>query len=236
MILRQPYGCRFYMGRVMEESTLFFKSTFERLSGEKQEKIRSAAIKIFAENGYTNAKMKMIADEAGICVGSLYQYFETKEEVFLDAVQTMKKELESVLLPLAAGDGPFLEKVETVLRTLQRFSLRHPYVNKIYNEMTSEGNFQLSMRIAEEIESVSASCYRTIIETAKKQESFPQAIDERMFAFCLDNLFMMMQFSYSCEYYKERKKIYLGEEKSGDDEFVIAQMMRFIRGAFCFSG
>ena len=180
--------------------------------------------------------MKMIADEAGICVGSLYQYFETKEEVFLDAVQTMKKELESVLLPLAAGDGPFFEKVETVLRTLQRFSLHHPYVNKIYNEMTSEGNFQLSMRIAEEIESVSASCYRTIIETAKKQESFPQAIDERMFAFCLDNLFMMMQFSYSCEYYKERKKIYLGEEKSGDDEFVIAQMMRFIRGAFCFSG
>lgn len=101
--------------------------------------------------------------------------------------------------------------------------------------MTSEGNFQLSLRIAEEIESVSAACYRTIIEKAKKQESFPEAIDERIFAFCLDNLFMMMQFSYSCEYYKERKKIYLGEGESIDDEFVIGQMMKFIRGAFRFS-
>ena len=70
----------------MNEDEIFCKSTFLRLSAEKQKKIRDAAIKIFAENGYANAKMKTIAVAAGISVGSLYQYFDTKEEIFLDTL------------------------------------------------------------------------------------------------------------------------------------------------------
>lgn len=218
----------------MNEDEIFCKSTFLRLSAEKQKKIRDAAIKIFAENGYANAKMKTIAVAAGISVGSLYQYFDTKEEIFLDTLQTMKHELESVLMPLLSAEVPFLNKIETVLRTLYRFSCRHPYVNKIYNEMTSEGNFPLSIRIAREIEGISSYCYRTLIEIAKKEERLSEQIDEKVFAFCLDNLFMMLQFSYSCEYYKKRKEIYL-EDESEDDEAVLRQILRFIRGAFLFS-
>ena len=218
----------------MKEDSGFYKATFARLSDEKKEKIRDAAVEIFAENGYANAKMKTIAAAAGISVGSLYQYFDTKEEIFLDALQTMRRELESVLMPLVSAEVPFLNKIETVLRTLYRFSCRHPHVNKIYNEMTSEGNFSLSIRIAREIESVSSYCYRTLIEIAKKEERLSEQIDEKVFAFCLDNLFMMLQFSYSCEYYKKRKEIYL-EDESEDDEAVLRQILRFIRGAFLFS-
>ena len=218
----------------MNEDEIFCKSTFLRLSAEKQKKIRDAAIKIFAENGYANAKMKTIAVAAGISVGSLYQYFDTKEEIFLDTIQTMKHELESVLMPLLSAEVPFLNKIETVLRTLYRFSCRHPYVNKIYNEMTSEGNFPLSIRIAREIEGISSYYYRTLIEIAKKEEGLSETIDPEVFAFCLDNLFMMMQFSFSCEYYKKRKEIYL-KEKAKDDEFVLNQTLSFLRGAFFFS-
>ena len=53
----------------------------------------------------------------------------------------------------------------------------------------------------------------------------------RISTLCLDNLFMMMQFSYACSYYRQRKEIYLGEKKSRNDELVTSQIMQFITGA-----
>ena len=46
-----------------------------------------------------------------------------------------------------------------------------------------------------------------------------------------DNLLMMLQFSYSCEYYKERMKIFCGEEIMDDDERMIEAFMNFMKAA-----
>jgi len=53
-----------------------------------------------------------------------------------------------------------------------------------------------------------------------------------MFAFFFDNLLMMLQFSYCCEYYRERFKIYCGEDAVFDDERVVTQMLKFVESAF----
>ena len=200
----------------------------------RPEEIMAACKKLYRKKKLREISIKDISSETSLSRPAIYNYFDTKEEIFLDTLQTMKHELESVLMPLLSAEVPFLNKIETVLRTLYRFSCRHPYVNKIYNEMTSEGNFPLSIRIAREIEGISSYYYRTLIEIAKKEEGLSETIDPEVFAFCLDNLFMMMQFSFSCEYYKKRKEIYL-KEKAKDDEFVLNQTLSFLRGAFFFT-
>jgi hypothetical protein len=43
----------------------------------------------------------------------------------------------------------------------------------------------------------------------------------------------MLQFSYSCEYYKERLKMYVGENAIRDDALMCEQLIKFIKGAFC---
>ena len=48
----------------------------------------------------------------------------------------------------------------------------------------------------------------------------------------LDNLFMSLQFSYSCDYYRERFKIYVGNDIESRDEFVVEQSLKFIKSAF----
>ena len=42
-----------------------------------------------------------------------------------------------------------------------------------------------------------------------------------MAAFLVDNLLMNIQFSYACDYYSERYKIYAGEDIFLKDEFAI---------------
>lgn len=49
---------------------------------ERELEIVKAAFDIFQLNGYHNAKMKDIADKAGIGKGTLYEYFTSKKELF----------------------------------------------------------------------------------------------------------------------------------------------------------
>jgi len=75
--------------------------------------------------------------------------------------------------------------------------------------MTSESNAKLTWKLAAEMEAISARVYTSLIRQAqeawKGEERYPPP---ELFAFFLDNLFMMLQFSYACGYYRERFKIY----------------------------
>nr|WP_278001320.1 TetR/AcrR family transcriptional regulator [Clostridium botulinum] len=49
-----------------------------------EEKISSASIRLFGEYGYEAVDMKLIAKESGVAVGTLYNYYSRKSELFLE--------------------------------------------------------------------------------------------------------------------------------------------------------
>lgn len=54
-----------------------------RRSGEKYRAIIEAAVKVIAENGYHNSQVAKIAREAGVADGTIYLYFQNKEDVLI---------------------------------------------------------------------------------------------------------------------------------------------------------
>ncbi len=75
---------------------------------ESREKILTAAWKLFCEKGYFNTNTKEIAGEAGIAVGSFYNYYKDKLEVYyeltsryLDGSADAVRQLEYVMVPAA---------------------------------------------------------------------------------------------------------------------------------------
>ena len=50
---------------------------------EKPQQIIEAALRVFARKGYFNARVSDIAREAGIAAGTIYLYFDTKEEILI---------------------------------------------------------------------------------------------------------------------------------------------------------
>lgn len=54
---------------------------------DKEETILNAAFEVFRANGFTNASMKDIAVKAGLGKGTLYEYFQNKEDLFIQVVQ-----------------------------------------------------------------------------------------------------------------------------------------------------
>ncbi len=53
----------------------------------KEELIRSAAIRVFAQKGFHGARAEEIAEEAGVAVGTIYNYFQSKEDLLLAIFQ-----------------------------------------------------------------------------------------------------------------------------------------------------
>lgn len=54
---------------------------------DKEETILNAAFEVFRENGFSNASVKDIAVKAGLGKGTLYEYFQNKEDLFINVVQ-----------------------------------------------------------------------------------------------------------------------------------------------------
>lgn len=61
--------------------------------GNKSEDIQEAAIKIFAEYGYFNAKISKIAEVAGVAIGSVYVYYKNKEDILSNIFNTLWKNM-----------------------------------------------------------------------------------------------------------------------------------------------
>lgn len=61
-------------------------STTNRQS-DKRERILSAAVKVFARNGFYNAKVSEVAREAGVADGTIYLYFKNKDDLLISAFE-----------------------------------------------------------------------------------------------------------------------------------------------------
>ncbi len=69
------------------------------MAGETEKKILDAALKLFAEKGYTGATTRVIAEEAGVSELTLFRKFKTKENLF-DAI--INQNLEKMKMDFAS--------------------------------------------------------------------------------------------------------------------------------------
>jgi len=210
----------------------YFTESFSKISEEKRQKILNVAIEEFSEHGFGSANINNIAKKAGVSVGSLYKYFDNKEHLFLTVIHHGVEILKNVLQEIMKSDEKLENRIEKIIRAIQLHSRNNVPLTKLYNEMTTESQSGIVWKIASDMENATAGLYASLIEEAQKAGEIRPDVNPALFAFYLDNLFLMLQFSYACEYYKERMKIYVGEDISDNDELVVEQLMKFIRGAF----
>ena len=59
---------------------------------KKRSHIMKTAMKLFIENGFHNTPTSKIAKEAGVAVGTLFNYFPTKEDLIIETYKEIKKE------------------------------------------------------------------------------------------------------------------------------------------------
>jgi AcrR family transcriptional regulator len=79
---------------------------WRRRPAERPEEILSAALEVFADDGLAGARVSDIAARAGISKGTLYLYFNSKEELFREAIRTRVANLLASLSSAAPPGEP----------------------------------------------------------------------------------------------------------------------------------
>ena len=120
--------------------------------------------------------------------------------------------------------------MQRLILALIRQSRSHASYNAMYNEITSGSCRKYAGALAREIESRTAALYTRLFDGAQQGGQLTERIEPQLFAFFFDNLLMMLQFSYSCEYYQERMRIFCGEAALEDTKMA-DRLTRFLLGA-----
>lgn len=100
--------------------------------------ILEAAALTFAELGYARATTNRIAERAGVSVGSLYQYFSSKDALLVRLLAEHHREvhalLEPALVALANPAAPLEPTIRTLMRQLIAVHEAHPAIVRALSE------------------------------------------------------------------------------------------------------
>jgi len=151
----------------------------------KRQQIMDGARRLFLAEGFDAASMGEIARVAGVSKGTLYVYFESKEELFTELVRQERDkhfspifaldpndhDVEKVLGRLARGFVTFITAQPAVMgkRTVIAISTRMPEVAETF---FAEGPARCSMKLAEYLDAQVAAGVLAIPDTKLAASQF----------------------------------------------------------------
>lgn len=214
-----------------ELGTQYHKPLFDLIPEARRAAIIQAAEQEFALKGYASATMGAIAERAGVSVGSLYQYFPHKEGLYLALVHRGFELLDQALGPILAMPMGLEERIRAIIDAIYAHSHHNRTMTRLYNRFTTEGNPSLTSVVAANLETFTARHYAMLIAQAREEGLITSPVNERILAFCMDSIFLVLQFSLTGDYYRDRMKIYLGPDLSTDPATVKEGLVCFITAA-----
>jgi AcrR family transcriptional regulator len=106
----------------------------EQLSARRTEEILDAAATLFADRGYPNTDMQVVADELGVGKGTIYRYFPTKRDLFLAAVDRVMHRLTEHIDASVTAEDPLEQLDQAVTAYLSFFETNSKYIELIIQE------------------------------------------------------------------------------------------------------
>jgi len=91
----------------------------ERQKEERRKQILAAALKVFTEKGFHTANVSEVAAEAGVSQGTIYWYFDSKEDLFQAAVLSVFEELDQETLGTVLMQATAREKLWGLVRGME---------------------------------------------------------------------------------------------------------------------
>lgn len=206
-----------------------YKKAFERLPDKKRDRILWTAIRIFSDRGFSGANINVIAEQADISIGAMYNYFETKEDLFLTVVEHLHDVLARELFSIDLEGKGFFAVIEAITHKAVESAITMGEMTKLYLNITAENLPGLEARLTDRLEGVTIEFYRQLVEGAQASGEIAADVDTGMLCFVIDNEIMALQRSYATTYYRERLGMFLGSVPDTDE--VVARTMAIIRSA-----
>ena len=165
------------------------KKTFHNLPGEKQNKIIAVAIQEFAAKGYQKASINNMIASLGIAKGSMYQYFENKESLFLyifeygvHKIKENIRQAEESIQP----DHDVFAKITAYFSSTIEFVKNYPLIFHLYLRTVFETDVPFKQEIVRKIRLSSIEYLISLLEQGKQGGEIRKDCNLQLTAFIFD--------------------------------------------------
>ena len=101
------------------------------LAAETKDQIRKTAVEVISIKGFHNTRMQDIADEAELAVGTLYNYFSSKDEVLEYIFEIEMKRRMAIMQDLKSQELSFADLFRELLSKHYKLLIRNPHLGRV---------------------------------------------------------------------------------------------------------
>ena len=138
----------------------------------KKRAILEATLALISERGFHGTAMSLIADRAGVGAGTIYRYFENKEDLITQLCIEVKREMGQTLLAGYDEELSLRERFRTLWLNMLHYYLDHP------QELAFMEQFDNSPYMKPEVEEALAEYYEPLARFF--QHAFQEGVLKQM--------------------------------------------------------
>jgi TetR/AcrR family transcriptional regulator len=200
------------------------KKTLFKIAADKRERLLREAALLFAERGFNQTDVAELAVRAGVSKGSIYNYFESKEELYLyvcrDGIERSRTAVYGGMDP----EWDVYRQVEHIFRHGTRFVRCYPEYLILYVNISSAGMERFSAQMSLEVEKFTADYLKRLIRRDIMRGLVRNDLDVNWAAFLINSLYIVFVTSLVSGHFKTRLREYLEIEGEIHDEIIETQL------------
>jgi TetR/AcrR family transcriptional regulator len=204
------------------------KSTFQKISEEKRERVLKEAARLFAERGYAQTDMAELAGRAQVSKGSLYDYFDGKEDLYLSVCSDGLERSRQAIYGGIQPDWDIFRQVRHMFRSGVNFALTYPEYVAMYLNVSSAGMEKFADELSLEVENYTSEYLKNLIRAGIDEGLVRSGVDVNLTAFLVNSFYIMFLASLVSRHYQIRIKEYLEIEGDLTAEAIEPHMERTI--------
>ncbi len=185
------------------------KGTLDNIAPEKRERVLRQAAKLFAERGFAHTDMAQLAQRCGISKGSIYTYFDSKDELYLyvcrDGLERSRAHVWSGLEPGA----DIYSIVDHVFRRGVEFAHTHPEYVTLYLAVGSAGMERFADELSLSVEKPTADALKDALRRGIDAGTVRADLDVERAALLINDTYILLAASLVSRHFGTRAAEYL---------------------------
>jgi TetR/AcrR family fatty acid metabolism transcriptional regulator len=142
----------------------------------KFDKILNSAIKIIGQKGFHGAKVKDIANDAGVADGTIYNYFNNKEDILITIFKVKLEEYVNMAKEEIIGIDNPEEKLRTLVKYHFKVMTEIPYLANVLQIELRQPMKELRVKVRKHLKNY-FKLIEKVIEEGKEKGFFNKELD-----------------------------------------------------------
>ena len=148
-------------------------------SSENRERILDAALSCFARLGYRNTSNEIIAKEAGLTAGAIYNHFKSKSDLYISVFERAELEIAKIHTQASVPGSSARESIEAFFQRAEMLYIDSPDAARFLSQVSVEifHHTELAMPLAEKVKGGVEGLLKQIIAHGQHNGEIPADID-----------------------------------------------------------